>query len=142
MATECVDFYAKAEELKMFGFAIPDHGFYNIMIPRVGEVVKASCIIHVIQREATKKKLEEELKNLINNQWDWNVRQVDTKEYTTIFPDKNSLETFSKISEILMSLHGIKVWIMKNEMDPNASKFYKLLGLKYMVYLLLLLRNK
>jgi hypothetical protein len=46
---------------------------------------------------------------------------VDTREYTGIFPDKGSLDTFSKISEILMSLHGIKVRIMKSNMDPDAS---------------------
>jgi hypothetical protein len=45
MAIECVGVHAKAGELKMFGFAIPDQGFYNIMIPGVGEVVRVSCII-------------------------------------------------------------------------------------------------
>jgi hypothetical protein len=45
MAVECVGVHAKAGELKMFGFAIPDQGFYNIMIPGVGEVVRVSCII-------------------------------------------------------------------------------------------------
>jgi hypothetical protein len=48
MAAECVGVHAKARELKMFGFAIPDQWFYNIMIPRVGEVVRASCIIQVL----------------------------------------------------------------------------------------------
>jgi hypothetical protein len=48
MAAECVGFHSKAGELKMFGFAILDQGFYNIMIPGAGEVVKASCIIQVL----------------------------------------------------------------------------------------------
>jgi hypothetical protein len=85
-------------------------------------VVKTSCLIHVTQRDASEKKLEEELKKIINNQWDWSVRQVDAKEYTTIFPNKISLGTFSKISEILMSLHGIKVRILKTDMDPDATE--------------------
>jgi hypothetical protein len=80
--------HAKAGELKMFGFVIPDQGFYNIMIPGAGEVMRASCIIHVLQGGASEKKIEYELKNLINNKWDWNVRQMDLQEYTTIFPDK------------------------------------------------------
>jgi hypothetical protein len=41
-------------------------------------------------------------------------------EYTTIFPDKVSLETFSKISEILLSIHGIKIKILKSNIDPDA----------------------
>jgi hypothetical protein len=42
--------------------------------------------------------MEEELKNFINKQWNWQVKQVDSKEYTIVFPDKGSLDTFSKIS--------------------------------------------
>jgi hypothetical protein len=48
------------------------------------------------------------------------VKHVDNKEYTAIFPDKNSLDTFSKISEILMSIHGIKVKVLKSNVDPEA----------------------
>jgi hypothetical protein len=70
MATECVGFHSKAGDLKMLGFAIPDQGFYSILIPGVGEVTKASCIIQVLQEEASEKKIKEELKNLINKNWD------------------------------------------------------------------------
>jgi hypothetical protein len=44
------------------------------LIPGAREVLKASCIIHILQGEATEKKIEDELKNLINNEWGWNVR--------------------------------------------------------------------
>jgi hypothetical protein len=47
MAVECVDFHSKAGELKMYGFALPDQGFYSIKIPG-GEVQKASSIIQVL----------------------------------------------------------------------------------------------
>jgi hypothetical protein len=33
-------------------------------------VTKASCIIQVLQEEASEKKIKEELKNLINKNWD------------------------------------------------------------------------
>jgi hypothetical protein len=122
MAVECAQFHSKASELKMFGFAIPDQGFYNINIPGEGGFQKASAIIQVLQGDASEKKVEEGLENLINNRWDWQVKQVDDKEYTAIFPDKNSLETFSKISEILMSIHGLKIKIFNSNLDPNASE--------------------
>jgi hypothetical protein len=48
------------------------------------------------------------------------VKQMDTNEFVVVFPDKSSFETFSKISEILMSIHGLKVRIMKSNMDPDA----------------------
>jgi hypothetical protein len=107
MAAKC----ANVREMKMYEFAIPDQGFYNIKVPVEGDTHKAASIIQVLQGEASEKKIEKELKNLINSQWDWQVKQVDTKEYIATFPDKGSLKTFSKISEILMSIHGINVKI-------------------------------
>jgi hypothetical protein len=47
---------------------------------------------------------------------------MDKDEYVAMFPDKNSLETFAKISEILMSIHGIKVKILKTNLDLDASE--------------------
>jgi hypothetical protein len=48
----------------------------------------------VLQGEASEKNIEEELRNLINKQWDWKVKQVDKNEYVAVFPNKSSLETF------------------------------------------------
>jgi hypothetical protein len=73
----------------------------------------------VLQGEASEKKIEE-MKNLINNKWDWQVRHMDVNEFVIVFLDKGTLDTFSKISEILMSVHGIKVKILKSNMDPDA----------------------
>jgi hypothetical protein len=120
MAAECVDFHDKTRDLKMYGFTIADQGFYCINIPGEGVCSKAVSIIQVLQGEASEKKIEGELENLINSNWEWQVKQVDAREYTAIFPDESSLETFSKISEILLSGHGIKVRVVKSNMDPDA----------------------
>jgi hypothetical protein len=50
------------------------------------------------------------------------VKQVEAKEYIAVFPDKNFLGTFSKISEILLSIHGIKIKVLKSSVDPDASE--------------------
>jgi hypothetical protein len=71
MATECANFHAKASDLRMYSFAIQDQGFYCIRIPEQDEPVRAACIIQVISGEASERKLREELKNLINKNWDW-----------------------------------------------------------------------
>jgi hypothetical protein len=39
-----------------------------------------------------------------------------------VFPDKGSLDTFSKISKIVMSVHGIKVKFIKSNVDPEAAE--------------------
>jgi hypothetical protein len=119
MVAECNEFHSKGGDLQMFGFALQDQSFYSIKVPGEGATAKASSIIQVLQGEATKK-MEDELKNLINKRWNWQVKQVEAKEFTVIFPDIGNLDTFSKISEILMSVHGIKVKIFKASFDPDA----------------------
>jgi hypothetical protein len=89
MAAECSDFHEKAGELKMFGFAIPEHGYYSIKISRGGESQQATTIIQVLQGEDSERKIEEELKNLINSKWDWQVKKMQEKEYIGVFPDKS-----------------------------------------------------
>jgi hypothetical protein len=122
MAAECAGVHAKAGELKMFGFAIQDQGFYSIQIPGADEVPKTACIIQVLHGDASVKKIEDELKNLIDNKWQWHAKQVGSMKYTVVFPNKNSLDTFSKISEIVMSVHGIKVRFLKSTLDPDATE--------------------
>jgi hypothetical protein len=84
----------------------------------------------VLHGRNIEKKIEDELKNLINKQWDWNVRQMDMNEYSAIFLEKATLETFSKNFEILMDIHGIKVKIMKSEMDPDATEVLQMFWVK------------
>ena len=46
---------------------------------------------------------------------------MDRQEYMVVFPDKGSLETFTKLSEFHMSLFGLKGGIEKTGRDPEAS---------------------
>jgi hypothetical protein len=39
-----------------------------------------------------------------------------------VFHDKGSLDTFSNISKIVMSVHGIKVKFIKSIVDPEAAE--------------------
>jgi hypothetical protein len=48
MAAECVEFHAKSKDLEMFGFALPEQGFYSITIAGEDECQKVACIIQVL----------------------------------------------------------------------------------------------
>jgi hypothetical protein len=85
-----------------------------------GGRVSESILYHTSVAGGGSEKKIEEMKNLINNKWDWQVRQMDVNEFVIVFPDKGTFDTFSKISEILMNVHGIKVKILKSNMDPDA----------------------
>ncbi|KAG2551988.1 hypothetical protein PVAP13_9KG440385, partial [Panicum virgatum] len=78
-------------------------------------------LISVIEGQATEEKLERELKNLINPDWDYHVKELDRNVFSAAFPDQLSLNTFSKLTDVGLAIYGIKVKISKTNIDPVAS---------------------
>jgi hypothetical protein len=59
---------------------------------------------------------------------------MEKNEFIVVFPDKGCMVIFSKISEILMSVYGLKIKIIKSKLDPKAievlhSVWVKIYGL-------------
>lgn len=79
----------------------------------------AGCI-KILEGMAGEKKVEEELRNLIENKWDWQVNKLSRDEYMAMFPNKQSLETFAKLSELRTTIHQLKIKVMKSDLDPEA----------------------
>jgi hypothetical protein len=119
MAAECGGRFAKT--MKMFGFGVPGQGFYSFEIPEKGIMSKLSGLIVVQEGEASEKKLLEELKHLVRNDWDFQIKQIAEKEYRVAFPDQGSLDTLSKMTGIQLALYGLKIKIIKINVDPAAS---------------------
>ncbi|RLN09096.1 hypothetical protein C2845_PM11G17100 [Panicum miliaceum] len=123
MAVECGSLPSR--KLKMFGFGVPGQGFYSIELPNKGKPEQFSGLVSVIGGggggEATEAKLDAELKNLVSEQWDFQVRKFTNSEFRVSFPDQSSLDTFSKISKIVLAIYGLKVKISKSSIDPIAS---------------------
>lgn len=46
---------------------------------------------------------------------------MEKQEYLVVFPDKNSPDTFSKLSSFEMSLYGLKGKLVKSSIDPVTS---------------------
>jgi hypothetical protein len=109
--------------MKMFGFGLPGQGFHCLEIP--GHTKKSSNdnvgLIKIRSGEASSKKLEEELKHLIDAKWNWHVRQLSDLEYLTTFPNKLILDTFSRSKGIDMALHNISAMVTHSNLSPTAS---------------------
>jgi hypothetical protein len=90
-------------------------------IPEKGIMSKLSGLIVVQEGEASEKKLLEELKHLVRNDSDFQIKQIAEKEYRVAFPDQGSLDTLSKMTGIQLALHGLKIKIIKTSVDPAAS---------------------
>jgi len=70
MAVDCKNVSNK--RLKMYGFGIPGQGFYSIDIPEVEvKTYLATGLLTSLEGEATEEKLDQELKNLVQNKWNF-----------------------------------------------------------------------
>lgn len=120
LAADCKT--SSSKKLQMFSFGISGQGFYaiNILVDRVKEYF-ATRILSILKGDATKAKVDKELKNLVNADWDFKVKQMDRSEFLVIFPDKSSLDTFTKLSEFQMSLFGLKGRLERANRDHAAS---------------------
>jgi hypothetical protein len=107
--------------MRMFGFGIPGQGFYSFEIPDKGVSEKFSGLIVIQKGEANEEKIAEELKHLVKDDWDFQVKKITSKEYRCAFLDKNSIDTFSKLSGIQLALHCLTVKIIRTAVDPAAS---------------------
>ncbi|GJN20625.1 hypothetical protein PR202_gb08025 [Eleusine coracana subsp. coracana] len=119
MASECEGL--KGRRLKMYGFGIRQ-GFNAIEISDAKNQSKETvALIKILEGDANEKRIEGELKNLIDNNWDWQVRKMSEDEYCAIFPNKQLLDTFSKLSKLLTKKHKLKIKVIKSELDPEAT---------------------
>lgn len=119
MAIDCKD---NSKKLKMFGFGIPGQGFYSFNLPESrGKVNQITGILTVIEGEASEEKVDKELKNLVRENWDFKVRKMDEKEFIVVFPDKTSLDTFTKLSSFGMPLYGLTGQLEKSGINHETS---------------------
>lgn len=129
LAVDCPNKGSK--KLKMYGFGIPGQGFYafDFSISK-GNINQASGLITILEGEANEDRLDKELKHLVKESWDFQVRRIDRNEFLVVFPDKTSLDTFSRLTGFEMSLFGLKGKIVKAARDTVASSMLQTVWIK------------
>jgi hypothetical protein len=129
MAVDCKLF--NPNKLQMYGFGVPGQGFYAFNLPETKKkAYQATGVLTVLKGEATEEKVDNELKNLVRESWDFRVRKMTHQEYMVVFPDKASLDTFSKLKEFEMSLFGLKGRLKKLGIDPETSSVLQIVWIK------------
>jgi hypothetical protein len=129
MAMDCNS--SGSKKLKMFGFGIPGQGLYAFNFPDSKiKAYQAIGLLTILAGDASEEKVDKELRNLVKENWDFKVKQIHLQEYLVIFPDKGSLETFTKLSEFQMSLYGLKGTIEKTTRDYTTSSMLHIVWIK------------
>jgi hypothetical protein len=118
MAGECHNH----RKLRLFGFGLLQQGFFGINIPENKmQGVDLVAMIHILEGEPTEGRLEKELKNLIHDNWTFEVKKLDKFDYSASFPDKVSLESYVKLSSSELPIFNYRVHVSKATTDPKSS---------------------
>ncbi|OQU86814.1 hypothetical protein SORBI_3003G154450 [Sorghum bicolor] len=78
-------------------------------------------LVTVLEGMATVEKLNEDLRMVVDDKWNYQVKQLFTNEYMVIFPDISTLATFSRIGYLELPIHQLKVKISISKQDPKAT---------------------
>lgn len=120
MAAECTSLCER--KVQMFGFGNQGQGFYAMELPESQAIqLQAVGLVLVLEGMATEEKLNEDLRTVVNEKWDFQARQLFQNEFMVIFPDKGTLETFSRMTSFELPIHQLKVNITTSKQDPKAS---------------------
>lgn len=105
--------------------------FYSFNFPEDKvKTYQATGILTVLEGEASEEKLDRELRNMVMEKWEFRVRKIDLQEYLVVFPDKGSLEPFTRLSCFHMSIYGLKGSIVKTERSPETSSILHTVWIK------------
>jgi hypothetical protein len=91
------------------GHAITGGGFYNIDVEplkggkRAGEVFAA--VIKFLSAPLSEEQLAAELKHLVDDMWDWQVRRLSESEFSVIFPTRQTLRLSTGSGKLYLPLN-------------------------------------
>ncbi|CAN6166580.1 unnamed protein product [Urochloa humidicola] len=114
---------SKGPTMHMYGFGFPSQGFYCLKLPGVGKKQEPENLglISVEKGDATEAKIEEELRYMIDKNWQWKVRRIAERDYIAVFPNKQILTTLSKSNGVTMALYNIVTKISISNTEATAS---------------------
>jgi hypothetical protein len=107
-------------ELKWFGFAIDGGAFYAFDCPPLETNPKHDNMAYVLA-DATEEAINEGLKKLIDETWDFQVRKVADSEFAAIFPNADSLRLCKIATNLSLSVSKITVVVSEVRPAPKPT---------------------
>ncbi|RLN03142.1 hypothetical protein C2845_PM13G04790 [Panicum miliaceum] len=109
--------------MHLYGFGFPSQGFHCLKLPGVTKSNSDEHVgvLKISSGDADARKVEEELKHLIDASWAWNVKRITDSEYIATFPNKMILDTLSRSSGVTLAKYNLTATVSKSSMNPMAS---------------------
>ncbi|KAM0863503.1 hypothetical protein ACQ4PT_044552 [Festuca glaucescens] len=106
--------------LKWYGFAIEGGAFFAFDCPPLESNPKHDNMAYVLA-EATEEAINEGLKKLIDETWDFQVRKVADSEFAVLFPNADSLRLCKNATNLTLPVSKITVVVSEVRPPPKAA---------------------
>jgi hypothetical protein len=81
-----------------------------------------SAIVIIEQGNLTEEEVEDEFKDLVEENWDWQVRQLSPSDFAVVFPSKESLRIAIRGGGLTLPSSKLKALMTVQVGDPLASE--------------------
>ncbi|KAK1670007.1 hypothetical protein QYE76_058166 [Lolium multiflorum] len=106
------------------GFGGGRQGFMCCEVPQeeLHQPTANSATVIIEQGSLTAEEVEEEFKDLVDETWDWQVRQISASDFAVVFPSKESLRIAIRGGGLTLPSSKLKAIITMQVGDPLASE--------------------
>nr|XP_051212111.1 uncharacterized protein LOC127329677 [Lolium perenne] len=111
--------------LQSMGHTISGGGFFNIDVEPIrdeGQGGQFAAVIKFRGAPLSESQLSDELKNLVDDLWDWQVSKITDSEFTVHFPSRATLKMSTGSGKLYLPLRKTDVEIREAFLAPQPGK--------------------
>jgi hypothetical protein len=116
--------FSKGPDPFWAGFGGQQQGFFCCEVPEeeLYQPVANAALIILENGSLSEEQLEEELKDLVDETWTWQVCKINESDFSVVFPSKESLRMAIRGGGITLPACKIKAIVTVPTGDPTASE--------------------
>ena len=105
------------------GFGVEGRGFFHFSIPsdQMQKPTSNLALVYVEKGNFSPEELQEEFKELVDENWEWQVRKLSTTDFLVVFPSKEVLRMACRGGGVVLPITEYKAVVSEATGDPLAS---------------------
>jgi hypothetical protein len=116
--------FSKLQEPFWAGFGGDGQGFFccEVAEEELKKPAANSAIVCIESGDLSADQVEAEFKDLVEDDWDWQVQKISSTDFSLTFPSKESLRMAIRGGGIKLPTSQCHAIVMSNTADPSASE--------------------
>ncbi|KAK1647115.1 hypothetical protein QYE76_064920 [Lolium multiflorum] len=116
--------FSKHQEPFWAGFGGDGRGFFcsEVAEEELKKPAVNSAIVCIESGELSVEHVEAEFKDLVEEEWDWQVQKISSTDFSLVFPSKESLRMAIRGGGIKLPASQCQAIVMSNTTDPAATE--------------------